>query len=48
VFRYGEGTVMAIMHPDNPVAHKSVTRYMEAMKSVCVRVADSGHWGRVA
>ena len=48
VFRYGEGTVMAIMHPDNPVAQKSVTRYMEAMKSVCVRVADSGHWGRVA
>jgi len=48
IFRYGEGTVMAIMHPDNPVAEKSVTRYMEAMKSVCVRVAASGHWGRVA
>jgi hypothetical protein len=48
VFRYAEGTVMAIMHPDNPVAQKSVTRYMEAMKSVSVRVADSGHWGRVA
>jgi hypothetical protein len=48
VFRYGEGTVMAIMYPDNPVALKSVTRYMEAMKSVCVRVADSGQWGRVA
>jgi hypothetical protein len=48
VFRYGEGTVMAIMHPDNPVARKSVTRYMQAMKSVVVRVADSGQWGRVA
>jgi len=48
IFRYGEGTVMAIMHPDNPVAQKSVTRYMEAMRSVSVRVADSGHWGRVA
>lgn len=48
IFRYGEGTVMAIMHPDNPVAAKSVTRYMEAMSSVAVRVADSGHWGRVA
>jgi hypothetical protein len=36
------------MHPDNPVAEKSVTRYMEAMKSVSVRVADSGQWGRVA
>lgn len=48
IFRYGEGTVMAIMHPDNPIAEKSATRYMEAMRSVCVRVADSGHWGRVA
>jgi mycolipenoyl-CoA---2-(long-chain-fatty acyl)-trehalose mycolipenoyltransferase / long-chain-acyl-CoA---trehalose acyltransferase len=48
IFRYGEGTVMAIMHPDNPVAKKSVTRYMQTMKSVCVPVADSGHWGRVA
>jgi mycolipenoyl-CoA---2-(long-chain-fatty acyl)-trehalose mycolipenoyltransferase / long-chain-acyl-CoA---trehalose acyltransferase len=48
IFRYGEGTVMAIMHPDNPVAEKSVTRYMEAMKSVSVRVADTGQWGRVA
>ncbi|MEB4209610.1 condensation domain-containing protein [Mycobacterium sp. 94-17] len=48
VFRYGEGTVMAIMHPDNPVAEKSVRRYMTAMKSVCGRVAGSGHWGRVA
>ena len=40
IFRYGEGTVMAIMHPDNPVARKSVTRYMEAMRSVTVRVAE--------
>jgi hypothetical protein len=48
VFRYNEGTVMAIMHPDNPVALKSVSRYMAAMKSVCGRVAGSGHWGRVA
>jgi hypothetical protein len=48
IFRYGEGTVMAIMRPDNPVAEKSSARYMEAMKSVCTRVADSGHWGRVA
>ncbi|MFI5506559.1 condensation domain-containing protein [Mycobacterium sp. NPDC051804] len=48
VFRYGEGTVMAIMHPDNPVARKSVARYMEAVRSVSTRVADSGHWGRVA
>ncbi|QUR69520.1 condensation domain-containing protein [Mycobacterium spongiae] len=48
VFRYEEGTAMAVMFPDNPVAQKSVARYMAAMKSVCVRVADRGHWGRVA
>lgn len=45
IFRYGEGTVMAIMHPDNAVAKKSVTRYMDAMRSVSSQVADSGHWG---
>lgn len=48
IFRYGEGTVMAIMHPDNPVAQKSVARYMKTTRSVCELVADSGHWGRVA
>lgn len=48
VFRYGEGTAMAIMYPDNPIAEKSVARYFEAMKSVCMRVANHGHWGRVA
>ncbi|ABM11119.1 MULTISPECIES: condensation domain-containing protein [Mycolicibacterium] len=48
IFRYGEGTVMAIMHPDNPVAKKSVTRYMKVMKSVAGLVADSGTWGLVA
>ncbi|MDG4663079.1 condensation domain-containing protein [Mycobacterium sp. 236(2023)] len=48
IFRYGEGTVMAIMHPDNPVAKKSVERYMTAMKSVAGLVADTGRWGRVA
>lgn len=48
IFRYGEGTVMAILHPDNPIAAKSVARYLKAMKSVCGQVADTGHWGRVA
>ncbi len=48
IFRYGEGTAMAIMHPDNPVARKSVGRYLMAMKDVCARIADIGHWGRVA
>lgn len=48
IFRYGEGTAMAIMHPDNSVARKSVARYMNTMKSVAEQVADSGNWGRVA
>jgi hypothetical protein len=48
IFRYGEGTVMAIMHPDNPIAAKSVGRYLDAMASVLGRVADTGQWGRVA
>lgn len=48
IFRYGEGTAMALMYPDNPIARKSVARYLDAMRSVCGRVADSGHWGRVA
>ncbi|MFA5708324.1 condensation domain-containing protein [Mycolicibacterium sp.] len=48
IFRYGEGTAMAIMHPDNPVARKSVARYLAAMRSVAALVADSGNWGRVA
>ena len=48
IFRYEEGTAIAVMLPDNPVAHKSVARYLAAMKSVCARVADTGQWGRVA
>lgn len=48
IFRHEGGTAMAVMLPDNPVAQKSVARYMAAMKSVCARVADTGHWGRVA
>jgi mycolipenoyl-CoA---2-(long-chain-fatty acyl)-trehalose mycolipenoyltransferase / long-chain-acyl-CoA---trehalose acyltransferase len=48
IFRYEEGTAMEVMLPDNPVAQKSVARYMAAMKSVFTRVADTGHWGRVA
>lgn len=48
IFRHGDGTAMAIMYPDNPIAQKSVFRYMEATRAVCLRVARSGHWGRVA
>jgi condensation domain-containing protein len=31
---------MAVFFPNNPVARESVTRYVEAVKSVCVRVAE--------
>jgi hypothetical protein len=48
IFRYGEGTAMAIMHPDNSVARKSVSRYINAMKTASGMVADTGNWGRVA
>jgi len=44
IFRYEGGTAIGIMFPDNPIAQKSVTRYVETMKSVCVRVADTGNW----
>ncbi|MDT5210435.1 MAG: mycolipenoyl-CoA---2-(long-chain-fatty acyl)-trehalose mycolipenoyltransferase, partial [Mycobacterium sp.] len=46
LFRYEDGLAMEVMLPDNPIAHKSVTRYMEAMRSVCGRVANTGNWGR--
>ncbi|VEG46566.1 PapA3 [Mycolicibacterium flavescens] len=48
IFRYGEGTAMAVLHPDNLVARKSVARYMNKMKTVSEMVADSGNWGGVA
>lgn len=44
VFRYEAGTAMSVMFPDNPVAQKSVARYIAAMKSVCQRIADTGQW----
>jgi hypothetical protein len=31
---------VTVVFPNNPVARESVTRYVEAMKSVYVRVAD--------
>ncbi len=31
---------MTVLFPDNPVAFASVTRYVEAMKSVYARVAN--------
>lgn len=44
VFRYEGGTAIEVMYPDNPIAQKSVARYIAAMKSVCQRVADTGQW----
>jgi hypothetical protein len=38
VGRFDE-TAMTVLFPDNPVARESVTRYLAAIKSVCVRVA---------
>lgn len=39
VGRLFDETSMAVFLPDNPIARESVTRYVEAVKSVCVRVA---------
>ena len=46
MFRHEAGTSMSVLFPDNPVARKSVDRYIAAMKSVCEQVADGGNWGR--
>ena len=46
IFRYEAGTAMSVLFGDNPIAQKSVARYIAAMKSVCQRVADHGDWGR--
>ena len=40
VGRLSDETSMAVFFPNNPVARESVIRYIEAMKSVCVRVAE--------
>ncbi|MCB9409054.1 condensation domain-containing protein [Mycolicibacterium sp.] len=45
VFLYEGGTAMSILGPDNPIARKSLARYIEAMASVCRQVADGGDWG---
>ena len=41
-------TAVAVMFPDNPEARESVAAYLAAVKSVFERVADDGHWRRVA
>jgi mycolipenoyl-CoA---2-(long-chain-fatty acyl)-trehalose mycolipenoyltransferase / long-chain-acyl-CoA---trehalose acyltransferase len=40
VNRFGNGTSITVAFPNNPIARESVTRYVEAMKSVYVNVAD--------
>jgi hypothetical protein len=39
VGRFDETTV-SVLFPNNPVARESITQYVAALKSVCVRVAD--------
>ena len=48
IFRYEGGTAMSVLFGDNPIAQKSVARYIAAMKSVCERIADGGDWDRRA
>jgi mycolipenoyl-CoA---2-(long-chain-fatty acyl)-trehalose mycolipenoyltransferase / long-chain-acyl-CoA---trehalose acyltransferase len=36
---HGE-TTMTASFPDNPIAHDSVAGHLEAMRSVCIRVAE--------
>jgi mycolipenoyl-CoA---2-(long-chain-fatty acyl)-trehalose mycolipenoyltransferase / long-chain-acyl-CoA---trehalose acyltransferase len=48
VIRVADQTAVSVMFPDNPIAQESVARYLEALKSVFERVAESGHWRNVA
>ena len=45
VFLYDGGTAMSVLGPDNPIAQKSIARYIGAMRSVCQQIADNGDWG---
>jgi mycolipenoyl-CoA---2-(long-chain-fatty acyl)-trehalose mycolipenoyltransferase / long-chain-acyl-CoA---trehalose acyltransferase len=42
VNRSEKETTVTVMFPNNPVARESIVRYMDAMKSVYVRVAEVG------
>ena len=48
VMRVADETAVSVMFPDNPEARESVIRYLETLKSVFERVAESGHWRNVA
>jgi mycolipenoyl-CoA---2-(long-chain-fatty acyl)-trehalose mycolipenoyltransferase / long-chain-acyl-CoA---trehalose acyltransferase len=39
VNQFGSGTSVTVAFPNNPIARESVTRYVEAMKSIYIRVA---------
>jgi hypothetical protein len=39
VGRFGE-TAATVLFPSNPLARESIARYVDALKSVCARVAD--------
>ncbi len=41
VGRFDE-TAASVLFPNNPIARESITRYLAAMRSVCVRIADGG------
>jgi hypothetical protein len=40
VNKFQHETTVTASFPNNPIAHESVARYLEAMKSVYVRVAE--------
>lgn len=40
VNKFHDETTMTASFPDNLIAHDSVARYLEAMRSVCIRVAE--------
>ena len=42
VIRVQKETAVTVMFPDNPIARESVDRYLEALKAVFQRIAESG------
>lgn len=42
VIRLFDEVSMMVNFQNNPIARESVTRYVEAMKSTCVRVVEGG------
>lgn len=48
VIRVADETAVSVMFPANPEARESVTKYLDTLKSVFERVAESGHWRNVA